>query len=98
MAKILVTGGMGFIGSHTVVELVNAGYEPVIVDNLVNSHPKILEQLTKIIGFAPAFHQIDLCDEHAVRNLSVAEPDITGIIHFAAYKAVGESVKLPLKY
>jgi len=98
MAKILVTGGMGFIGSHTVVELVNAGYEPVIVDNLSNSHPKILEQLTKIIGFKPVFHEIDLSDEHAVKNLAVAEPDIEGIIHFAAYKAVGESVQFPLKY
>lgn len=98
MAKILVTGGMGFIGSHTVVELVNAGYEPIIIDNLVNSHPKILEQLTRILGFKPVFHQLDLCDEHAVRNLSVAEPDIEGIIHFAAYKAVGESVQFPLKY
>lgn len=98
MAKILVTGGMGFIGSHTVVELVNAGYEPVIVDNLVNSHPKILEQLTKILGFQPVFHKLDLCDEHAVRNLSITEPDIEGIIHFAAYKAVGESVQFPLKY
>jgi UDP-glucose 4-epimerase len=98
MAKILVTGGMGFIGSHTVVELVNAGYEPVIVDNLVNSHPKILEQLTKILGFKPVFHQLDLCDERAVKNLAAAEPDIEGIIHFAAYKAVGESVQLPLKY
>src|SRR6201996_8034527 len=98
MAKILVTGGMGFIGSHTVVELVNAGYEPVIVDNLANSHPKILEQLTKILGFKPAFHQLDLCDEHAVKNLATAEPGIEGIIHFAAYKAVGESGKLPLKY
>src|SRR6202012_4427970 len=98
MAKILVTGGMGFIGSHTVVELVNAGYEPVIVDNLVNSHPKILEQLTRILGFKPIFHQLDLCDEHAVKILTVAEPDIEGIIHFAAYKAVGESVQFPLKY
>src|SRR6201996_3951982 len=98
MAKILVTGGMGFIGSHTVVELVNAGYEPVIVDSLINSHPKILEQLTKIIGFKPAFHEVDLCDEHAVKNLATAEPDIEGIIHFAAFKAVGESVQFPLKY
>jgi UDP-glucose 4-epimerase len=98
MAKILVTGGMGFIGSHTVVELVNAGYEPVIIDNLSNSHPKILEQLTKIIGFKPVFHQLDLCDEAAVKNLAITEPDIAGIIHFAAYKAVGESVQFPLKY
>lgn len=98
MAKILVTGGLGFIGSHTVVELVNAGYEPIIVDDLSNSNPKILEQLTRIIGFTPAFHKLDLCDEAAVNNFAASEPDITGIIHFAAFKAVGESVKFPLKY
>jgi UDP-glucose 4-epimerase len=98
MAKILVTGGLGFIGSHTVVELVNSGYEPIIVDNLSNSDIKILDQLTKIIGYKPAFYQLDLCDEKAVKQLVEKEPDITGIIHFAAYKAVGESVKQPLKY
>jgi len=98
MAKILVTGGLGFIGSHTVVELVNSGYEAVIVDNLSNSDPKILDQLTKIIGFKPIFHYIDLCDEQAVKKLAQTEPDIEGIIHFAAFKAVGESVRLPLKY
>jgi UDP-glucose 4-epimerase len=98
MAKILVTGGLGFIGSHTVVELVNAGYEPVIVDDLSNSHPKILDQLTKIIGFKPIFHQLDLCDEKAVANWVATESDIEGIIHFAASKAVGESVQAPLKY
>ncbi len=98
MAKILVTGGLGFIGSHTVVELVNAGYEPVIVDNLSNSSPKILDQLTKIIGFKPIFYKVDLCDEHAVKKLAETEPDVEGIIHFAAFKAVGESVHLPLKY
>ncbi|GAA4336619.1 UDP-glucose 4-epimerase GalE [Mucilaginibacter gynuensis] len=98
MAKILVTGGLGFIGSHTVVELVNSGYEPVIVDDLSNSNPKILDQLTKIIGYKPVFHQVDLCDEKAVANLVATENDIAGIIHFAAFKAVGESVKLPLKY
>ena len=98
MAKILVTGGLGFIGSHTVVELVNSGYEPVIVDNLANSDIKILDQLTKIIGYKPAFHKVDLCDEQAVKKLAQDEPDVTGIIHFAAYKAVGESVKEPLKY
>lgn len=98
MAKILVTGGLGYIGSHTVVELINAGYEPVIIDDLSNSNPKILDQITKISGHKPAFHQLDLCDEHAVKNLATAVPDITGIIHFAAFKAVGESVQLPLKY
>jgi UDP-glucose 4-epimerase len=98
MSKILVTGGLGYIGSHTVVELINAGYEPVIVDDLSNSHPKILDQITKITGKRPVFHQLDLCDEHEVVNLAAAEPDIAGIIHFAASKAVGESVQLPLKY
>jgi len=98
MAKILVTGGMGFIGSHTVVELVNAGYEPVIVDDLSNSDPKILDQLAKIIGYKPIFHKLDLCDEQGVYKLAEQEPDITGIIHFAASKAVGESVQQPIKY
>jgi UDP-glucose 4-epimerase len=96
--KILVTGGLGFIGSHTVVELVNAGYDPIIVDDLSNSDPKILDQLTKILGFTPVFHKLDLCDEAAVRSLALAEPEIGGIIHFAAFKAVGESVKKPMKY
>jgi len=98
MSKILVTGGLGYIGSHTVVELVNAGYEPVIVDNLSNSDIKILDQIAKIIGFKPKFYQFDVCDEKAVQKLAEAEKDITGIIHFAAYKAVGESVAQPLKY
>ena len=98
MPRILVTGGMGYIGSHTVVELINAGYEPVIVDDLSNSHPRILDQITKITGKKPAFHQLDLCDEASVKKLVASENDIAGIIHFAAYKAVGESVKDPLKY
>src|SRR6185312_6806619 len=98
MPKILVTGGLGYIGSHTVVELINAGYEPVIVDDLSNSNPKILDQITKITGKTPVFHKLDLCDEAGVKNLAAAEHDIEGIIHFAASKAVGESVKLPLKY
>jgi UDP-glucose 4-epimerase len=98
MSKILVTGGLGYIGSHTVVELVNAGYEPVIVDNLSNSNIKILDQIARIIGFKPVFHQLDLSDAQAVEKLAATEPDVTGIIHFAAYKAVGESVQQPLKY
>ncbi len=98
MAKILVTGGLGYIGSHTVVELINTGYEPVIVDDLSNSNPKILDQITKITGHKPVFHQLDLTDENGVKSLASAEPDIAGIIHFAASKAVGESVQLPLKY
>jgi len=98
MAKILVTGGLGYIGSHTVVELVNAGYEPIIVDNLSNSDIKIHNQIAKIIGYKPKYHQLDLCDEKAVEKLAADEPEITGVIHFAAYKAVGESVADPLKY
>ncbi|PTQ99997.1 UDP-glucose 4-epimerase [Mucilaginibacter yixingensis] len=98
MSKILVTGGLGFIGSHAVVELVNAGYEPVIVDDLSNSQLAILDQITKIIGYKPAFHQLDLSVEADVNSLALAEPDITGVIHFAAFKAVGESVGHPLKY
>jgi UDP-glucose 4-epimerase len=98
MAKILVTGGLGFIGSHTVVELVNAGYEPVIIDDLSNSQLAILDQITKIIGHKPAFHKLDLSVEADVQTLALAEPEIEGIIHFAAFKAVGESVNLPLKY
>src|ERR1700733_7644359 len=98
MAKILVTGGLGYIGSHTVVELVNAGYDPVIADDLSNSNPAILDQLTKIIGFEPIAYNFDLCDEEKLIELAQEEPDLEGIIHFAAFKAVGESVKNPLKY
>lgn len=98
MAKILVTGGLGFIGSHTVVELVASGYEPVIVDDLSNSDPKMLDQLAKIIGYKPQFYKLDLCDEQGTKELAEKEPDISGIIHFAAFKAVGESVQHPIKY
>ena len=98
MPKILVTGGLGYIGSHTVVELVNAGYDPLIVDDLSNSKPEILNQLSKIIGFKPKLYKFDLCDEEKLRGFAKDEPEIAGIIHFAAFKAVGESVKDPLKY
>lgn len=96
--KILVTGGTGFIGSHTVVELHNAGYTPVIVDNLSNSSVKILDQLQQIIGYKPEFHQFDLCDVEKTNAFLASNPDIGGLIHFAAYKAVGESVQKPLDY
>lgn len=98
MSKILVTGGTGYIGSHTVVELFQAGYTPVIVDNLSNSNIHILDQIEKIIGVKPEFHQFDLCDVEKTTRFIQDNPDITGIIHFAASKAVGESVTEPLKY
>jgi UDP-glucose 4-epimerase len=98
MGKILVTGGTGFIGSHTVVELVNAGYEVVLVDDFSNSNKKILTQLETITGQKPDFTELDLCDEVKVKEFVAGHPDITGVIHFAAFKAVGESVQKPLKY
>lgn len=98
MAKILVTGGTGFIGSHTVVELHNAGYEVIIVDDFSNSNPKILQQLETITGMKPEFVELDLCDEAKVKDFVSKHNDITGVIHFAAFKAVGESVQQPLKY
>lgn len=98
MGKILVTGGTGFIGSHTVVELVKAGYEVVLADDFSNSSNKILTQLEIITGQKPEFVEIDLCDEAKVKALAASHPNITGVIHFAAFKAVGESVQKPLKY
>jgi UDP-glucose 4-epimerase len=98
MAKILVAGGTGYIGSHTVVELHNAGYEVLIVDNLSNSNIRILDQLEKITGKRFAFEHLDLADAKAVETFASENKDIDGIIHFAAFKAVGESVEQPLKY
>jgi UDP-glucose 4-epimerase len=98
MSKILVTGGTGFIGSHTVVELHNAGYEVIIVDDFSNSNPKILQQIEAITGSKPEFVELDLCDEDKVAAFVSKNSDITGVIHFAAFKAVGESVLQPLKY
>lgn len=98
MARILVTGGIGYIGSHTVVELFNAGYEVIIVDDLSNADIQILGQIEKIIGKRPEFVQLDLCEEKEVVAFAQQHKDIAGIIHFAAFKAVGESVQQPLKY
>lgn len=95
--NVLVTGGAGFIGSHTVVELVNAGFSPVIIDNLVNSSESVLSGLKKIIGFDVPFYKADCNDFEVVKDI-VIKHRIEGIIHFAAYKAVGESVENPLKY
>ena len=96
--KILVTGGTGYIGSHTTVELQNAGYEVVIIDNLSNSNIHVLDGIEKITGIRPVFSQTDCNDKEAVEKVITDNPGITGIIHFAASKAVGESVQIPLVY
>lgn len=98
MNQILVTGGTGYIGSHTVVELQNAGYEVVIVDNLSNSGIEVLDGIEKITGIRPAFEQFDLIDREKVEAFFNKYPKIEAIIHFAASKAVGESVEKPLLY
>lgn len=97
MKKILVTGGLGFIGSHVVVELQNSGFEVLIIDDLSNSKIDVLEQITKISNIKPDFYQIDLRDKKAVRSF-FNDSTIDGVIHFAAFKAVGESVQKPLDY
>ncbi|PRF37082.1 UDP-glucose 4-epimerase GalE [Burkholderia multivorans] len=94
---ILVTGGAGYIGSHTAVELLDNGYDVVILDNLVNSKAEAVRRIERITGKQPAFHQVDVCDEAALAKVFDAHP-ITGTIHFAALKAVGESVAKPLEY
>jgi UDP-glucose 4-epimerase len=94
---ILVTGGAGYIGSHTAVELLNSGYDVVIVDNLVNSNREAVKRIERITGKPVAFHEIDSRDEAALARVFDAHP-ITGAIHFAALKAVGESVAKPIDY
>ena len=95
---ILVTGGTGFIGSHTTVELIEAGYKVVIVDNLSNSTADSIDGVERITGVRPAFEQVDCCDLQGLEAVFQKYPDIEGIIHFAASKAVGESVEKPLLY
>jgi UDP-glucose 4-epimerase len=96
--KILVTGGAGFIGSHTVVELANAGFEPIIIDTFENSSPSVLDGLEKILGYKPEAFHADCAIKSQLTPVFDAHPDMVGVIHFAAYKAVGESVQQPLKY
>lgn len=96
--KILVTGGTGYIGSHTVVELQNKGYEVIIVDNLSNSDAGIVDNIEKITGIRPEFEEFDLIDREKTADFFKRNNDIKGIIHFAAFKAVGESVQKPLMY
>ncbi|PNW29995.1 UDP-glucose 4-epimerase GalE [Formosa algae] len=98
MRKILVTGGLGFIGSHTVVELQHEGYEVVIIDNLSNSSREVLKGITGITGKEPLFVELDLKDKQGVQDFFKTHNDVDGVIHFAASKAVGESVGNPLLY
>lgn len=95
--KILVTGGAGYIGSHTDVELLNAGHEVVVVDNLYNSNEKALERVEEITGKPVKFYQVDVLDKEAL-NRVFDEEDIDAVIHFAGLKAVGESVSKPVEY
>lgn len=96
--KILVTGGAGFIGSHTAIELIEAGFVPILVDDLSASDLTLVNGLEKIIGQKPEFHQVNCADEHALRSVFEKHPDFDGVIHFAAYKSVHESVLNPYKY
>lgn len=95
--KVLLTGGAGFIGSHTYVELITEGFEPIIVDNYYNSSPLVLERLEKITGVKPIFYNINICNKDAFKQV-FEENKIDCVIHFAGYKAVGESVQIPLAY
>jgi UDP-glucose 4-epimerase len=96
--KILVTGGTGYIGSHTVVELQQKGYEVIVVDNLSNSSEDVLDRIEEITGIRPGFEKFDLADCLLTADFFNRNKDLSAVIHFAAYKAVGESVKIPLKY
>ncbi|BDD05984.1 UDP-glucose 4-epimerase GalE [Aureibacter tunicatorum] len=96
--KILVTGGAGYIGSHTAVELINQGFEVVIIDNLSNSHADVIDRIEQITGTKPAFEKFDICEEDKLEEFFIKHQEIQAIIHFAASKAVGESVEKPLLY
>lgn len=96
--KILVTGGAGYIGSHTVVELINAGYFPIIVDNLSNAHNTVFTGLRNILGFDVRHYNVDCNDQTILSHIFRKEKNIIGAIHFASHKSVSESVKLPLQY
>ncbi len=95
---ILVTGGTGYIGSHTVVELMNNGFDVVIIDNLSNSEKSVLDGIAEITGRRPYFEQFDICDKEKLENFFKVYKKLDAVIHFAAYKSVGESVEKPLKY
>jgi len=96
--KVLVTGGLGYIGSHTVVELMSQGYEVVIIDNLNNTREDVLDRIEQITGQKPVCYIGDVCEAADLEKIFTEHTDITSVIHFAAYKAVGESVEKPLEY
>jgi UDP-glucose 4-epimerase len=96
--KILVTGGTGYIGSHTTVELIKEGFKVLIVDNLYNSEAEVVDRIHKITGVKPALDVFDLCDQEKLDGFFIKNKNISAIIHFAAFKAVGESVNKPLDY
>ena len=98
MKKIIITGGTGYIGSHTVVEFINAGYEPIIIDNLSNSNINVLDGIEKITGKRPTFYMADVTDNFAMDKIFYENDDAIAVVHFAASKAVGESVQKPLMY
>ena len=95
--QILVTGGTGFIGSHTCVELIEAGYDVVIADNLYNSKAMVVDRIEEITGTRPKFYELDVTDREGLEQLFEKE-EIGAVIHFAGYKAVGESTRKPLEY
>jgi len=96
--KILVTGGTGYIGSHTAVELIEAGFEVILIDNLYNSEEEVADRIGKITGTKPCLEVFDICDREKLNDFFQRNKDVSAIIHFAAYKAVGESVSKPLEY
>lgn len=98
MKKVLVTGGLGYIGSHTAVDLLEQGYEVIIIDNLSRSKAEVMDGISHAAGRSPKLYKVDLCDKFALEDVFKNEKDIEGIIHFAAYKYVNESVQMPLLY
>src|SRR6185503_14849285 len=98
MKKILVTGGAGYIGSHTVVELIQSGYDPIVIDNLMNSDVSLIAGIEKITGKKVNFHKGDCCDKDFVTEIFKTQGPIDAVIHFAALKSVGESGIKPLEY
>ncbi len=98
MKKVLVTGGSGYIGSHTIVELQKSGYEVIIIDDLSNSQAFIIDRIAEITGVRPKFYQLNLCDISTLETVFENEQSVDSIIHFAAFKAIGESFEKPLSY